>query len=162
MNDKQLQKELDRRNKLRQLETLEANDARAQSITVGTAGGGAIEITMRSSSGKFLWNTYQPVEVIELINQLAAGVGCHIQIVPRQDFSSWRNWEVSPEELEHARGVQPFPGVGHSPHPKSLGHKEYTAGMNLAPNIEPQEQENVAIKKTVNKRSPKRSRATSK
>ena len=43
MNDKELQKELDRRNKLRQLETLEANDSRAQAITVGTAGGGTVE-----------------------------------------------------------------------------------------------------------------------
>ena len=91
MNEKELQKELDKRHKLRQLETLEANDTRAQSVTVGTAGGGTVEITMRSPSGKFLWNTYQPVEVIELINQLAAGVGCHIQILPRQDFASWRD-----------------------------------------------------------------------
>ena len=53
MNDKELQKELDRRHKLRQLENLEANDTRAQSLTVGTAGGGSVEITMRSSSGRF-------------------------------------------------------------------------------------------------------------
>jgi|TARA_R110001606_G_scaffold394123_1_gene564735 hypothetical protein len=165
MNEKELQKELDKRHKLRQLETLEANDTRAQSVTVGTAGGGTVEITMRSPSGKFLWNTYQPVEVIELINQLAAGVGCHIQILPRQDFASWRDWKITPEELEHARGVQPFQGVGHSPHPKMLGREEYTAGMKqkvLSPIKEFQEKENVATKKAVNKRSTKRSRTSSK
>jgi hypothetical protein len=165
MNDKELQKELDRRHKLRQLENLEANDTRAQSLTVGTAGGGTVEITMRSSSGRFLWNTYQPVEIIEFINQLAAGIGCHIHILPRQDFASWRNWKVTPEELAHARGIQPLQGVGYSPHPKALGREEYTAGM--APKIMPptekvQEKENVATKKAVNKRSTKRSRTSTK
>ena len=165
MTEKELQKELDRRHKLRQLETLEANDTRAQSLTVGTAGGGTVEITMRSSAGRFLWNTYQPVEVVEFINQLAAGIGCHIHILPRQDFSSWRNWKVTPEELEHARGIQQFQGVGHSPHPKMLGREEYTAGMAqqiVAPKEEVQEKENVATKKAVNKRSTKRSRTAAK
>ena len=170
MNDKELQKELDRRNKLRQLETLEANDSRAQAITVGTAGGGTVEITMRSASGKFLWNTYQPVEVIELINQLAAGVGCHINILPRQDFASWRDWKVSSEELAHARGVQHFSGVGFSPFAKyhdddlerigaNMPHPENQAGRQK---IEAKEQENVATKKAVNKRTTKRSRSSTK
>jgi hypothetical protein len=165
MNEKELQKELDRRHKLRQLEALEANETRAQSLTVGTAGGGTVEITMRSSSGRFLWNTYQPVEVVEFINQLAAGIGCHIHILPRQDFASWRNWKVTPEELAHARSIQPFQGVGHSPHPKMLGKEEYTAGMAqqiVSPKEEVQEKENVATKKAVNKRNTKRSRSSTK
>ena len=164
MNDKELQKELDRRTKLRQLESLEANDTRAQSMTVGTAGGGTTEITMRSASGKFLWNTYQPVEVIEFIHQLAAGIGCHIQIVPRQDFASWRDWKMTPEELEHARGVQPLQGVGHSPHPKMLGREKYTAGMAqqiLSLTEEVQEKENVATKKAVNKRRTSKAKTAS-
>ena len=171
MNDKELQKELDRRHKLRQLETLEANNTRAQSLTIGTAGGGTVEITMRSSSGRFLWNTYQPVEVVELINQLAAGIGCHIHILPRQDFASWRDWKVSPEELAHARGIQPFQGVGWAPHPKievqafqevggKMPHPDEQVGR---PAIKVEtEKENVATKKAVNKRSTKRSRATAK
>jgi hypothetical protein len=165
MTEKELQKELDRRNKLRQLEALEANETRAQSLTVGTAGGGTVEVTMRSASGRFLWNTYQPVEVIEFINQLAAGIGCHIHILPRQDFASWRDWKVTPEELEHARGVQAFQGVGHSPFAKMLGREEFTAGMRqqvLPLTEEVQEKENVATKKAVNKRSTKRSRTPSK
>lgn len=165
MDDKELQKELDRRHKLRQLEALEANETRAQSLTVGTAGGGTVEITMRSSSGKFLWNTYQPVEIIEFINQLAAGVGCHIHILPRQDFASWRGWKMTPEELEFAKGVQPFQGVGHAPHPKQLGREEYTAGMRkdvLASELNTQEKEDVATAKAVNKRSIKQSRTSTK
>jgi hypothetical protein len=164
------QKELDRRNKLRQLENLEANDSRAQSITVGTAGGGTTEITMRSASGKFLWNTYQPVEVIELIHQLSANVGCHLQLVPRQDFAAWRDWKVSDEELAKARGIQHTPGVGFSPFPKYDAEKYLSNGANLPhpdeqvgrQKIEVKEQENVATKKAVNKRSTKRSRTTTK
>jgi hypothetical protein len=170
MNDKELKKELDRRNKLRQLEVLEANDTRAQSITVGTAGGGTTEITMRSASGRFLWNTYQPVEIIELIHQLSANVGCHLQLVPRQDFGAWRDWKVTPEELAHARGVQHMPGVGFSPFPKydeqeylnngaNMPHPDEQAGRQK---VEHKEQENVATKKAVNKRSTKRSRTSSK
>ena len=170
MNDKELQKELDRRHKLRQLETLEANNTRAQSLTVGTAGGGTVEITMRSASGKFLWNIYQPVEVIEFINQLAAGIGCHIHIMPRQDFASWRDWKVTPQELEHARGIQPLQGVGFSPFAKYIAEDYLERGSNLPhpdeqagkKKIAAKEKENVATKKAVNKRSTKRSRTSTK
>jgi len=176
MNDKELQKELNRRNKLRQLETLEANDTRAQSITVGTAGGGTVEITMRSQAGKFMWNTYQPVEVVELINQLAAGIGCHIHILPRKDFASWRDWKVSEEELAHFRGVQYMPGIGFAPHAKLDWDGQY-AGVGNTPFRDneqslldrrrgttplPKEKENVAIEEAVNKRTTKRSRSPSK
>lgn len=169
MNDKELQKELDRRHKMRQLENLEASDTRAQSLMIGTAGGGTTEITMRSASGKFLWNTYQPVEVIELIHQLSANVGCHLQLVPRKDFASWRDWKVSEEELAHARGVQHFPGAGFPPFVNDMSASNQV-GANLPhPNeqagrqkIEVKEQEDVATKKAVNKRSTKRSRSSSK
>lgn len=163
MTEKQLQKEIEKRHKLHQLKALEANNSRAQSITVGTAGGGTIEITMRSAGGDFLWNTYQPVEIVELINQLAAGIGCHIHIIPREDFASWRNWQVSEKELAHARGIQHQPAIGFPPFAKSLTNGEYVAGMreNL-PEPESQEKEHVATKKAVNKRSTKRRRATAK
>ena len=168
MNDREFKKEFNRRQRLQQLEAMEANESRAQSIAVGTAGGGSVDITMRGTTGKFLWNVYQPVEVIELINQLAAGIGCHIQIVPRQDFASWRDWKVTPEELERFRGVQPFQGVGHAPHSKidvqafkeiggNLPHSNEQAGL-PKPKIRVEtEKENVATKKAVNKRSTKRS-----
>lgn len=82
---------------------------RARSITVGTSFGGTTEIGMRANDGTFIWSPMQPVEVVELIHQLAANVGCHIQLAPRRDFSSWRNWQVTEEERAHLNGFPPFP-----------------------------------------------------
>jgi hypothetical protein len=82
---------------------------RARSVTVGTAFGGTTEIGMRCNDGRFIWALMQPVEVIELIHQLAANVGCHLQLAPRRDFSSWRDWRVSEEERLHLNGHPPFP-----------------------------------------------------
>lgn len=84
-----------------------ANTNRARSVTVGTAFGGTTELTMRSDTGS-TWCVLQPVEVIELIHQLAANVGCHLQLKPREDFSSWRDWKVTEEEKLHYNGHAPF------------------------------------------------------
>ena len=164
MTEKELKEELAKRQRIRQLENLEANDSRAQSVTIGTAGGGTTEITMRGVNGTFLWNVYQPVEVVELINQLAANIGCHIHILPRNDFASWRDWRVSEEELEHARGgVHALQGVGFPPFVNDMSpHRKI--GLEK-PTVEPDkitEKKNVATKKAVNKRSTKRSRSSSK
>ena len=169
MNAKEIQKEIELKQKLRQLEAMESNDSRAQSITIGTAGGGTTEITMRGMNGTFLWNAYQPVEVIELIHQLSANVGCHLQLVPRNDFASWRDWKVTPEELAHARGEQYLPGVGFPPFVNDMSpHNQVGANLPTPDEqpgrkkVEAKEKENVATKKAVNKRTTKRSRATSK
>ena len=149
----------------------EAEDQRrrSRSITVGTAFGGTTEVTMRGGGGNFLYCIMQPVEVIELIHQLSANVGCHLQLVPRQDFASWRDWKVSPEELAHARGIQHMPGVGFAPKVNDMApHSQ--VGANLpSPDEQPgrkqikvEEKENVATKKAVNKRSTKRSRTSAK
>jgi hypothetical protein len=87
----------------------ESNLSRARSITVGTAFGGTTEVSMRSEGGQSLWCLMQPVEVTELIHQLAANIGCHIAIKPRDDFSSWREWRVSEAEKKHLNGHAPFP-----------------------------------------------------
>ncbi len=85
------------------------NDNRAQSMTIGSCGGGTTEISMRGVYGQNLWNAYQPVEVIEIINQLSAAIGCHIHIQPREDFSSWRTWrEMTEEDKKHLNGFPPF------------------------------------------------------
>ena len=91
------------------LENREGDFNRARSITVGTTFGGTTEIGMRCNDGRFVWSVMQPVEVIELIHQLAANVGCHINLAPRRDFSSWRDWRVSEEERLHLNGHPPFP-----------------------------------------------------
>lgn len=69
---------------------------RARSVTVGTCFGGICEIMLRGSSGTVLWCPLQQFEVVELIDQLAASVGCTVVVTPKNDFSSWRNWRTVP------------------------------------------------------------------
>jgi hypothetical protein len=87
---------------------IEADKNRAHTVSVGHSGGGSIEIMMRGYGGSYLFNVYQPVEVIELINQLSACIGCHIHIQPRNDFSSWREWNISDDEIERLGEHPPF------------------------------------------------------
>tara|TARA_R110002072_G_scaffold54232_4_gene142399 strand:+ start:4122 stop:4652 length:531 start_codon:yes stop_codon:yes gene_type:complete len=170
LTTKQINEELKRLEKVAELRSKTSNDSRAQSINIGTAGGGATEITMRGVHGDFLWNVYQPVEVIELINQLAAGIGCHIAIQPRKDFASWREWKHDSDHLPFMGvSVAPFANMwpdfaSHPPISRETGGNlpspEEQPG--LKPKLEVKEKENVATKKAVNKRSAKRSRTTSK
>jgi hypothetical protein len=143
---------------------------RARSVTVGTSFGGTNEITMRRIDGLFTYAVLQPVETIELIHQLAAGIGCHIHIVPRKDFGSWRDWKYTEEELAHYRGVQPFPGVGHPPHPNDLSVHAEKGRVLPAPNQQPglqpalmarseSNEQTVATQKTVGRKRTKRAAA---
>ena len=163
-----LEREIHFKMKERQLAAMGQEDNRAQGITIGLAGGGTTEITMRGVTGGYLWNVYQPVEVVELINQLAANIGCHIHIRPRNDFSSWRQWkEISDEEREALNGFPPFSedysdgfrlGTG-SPVLPSQKNQPITR---ISYEPENKDQKDVATKKTVNKRSAKRSRTAAK
>lgn len=89
------------------ISAMKATLDRANSLTVGTCFGGVIEIIMRKHDGSITWVPMQPVEVIELIHQLAASAGCHIHIKPRKDFSSWRQWNDETELLPN-NGWPPF------------------------------------------------------
>ena len=106
--------EVRRLEKLRQmeaemdLENRESNRSRARSITVGTAFGGTAEIMMRGDGGRHLWCVMQPGEVVELIHQLAANVGCNADLKPRNDFASWRDWRVSEADKKALNGNVPF------------------------------------------------------
>jgi len=133
---------------------LKSNAQRARSVTTGTAFGGVVEVAMRGDGGDALWCLLQPVEAIELINQLAAGIGCHIAIKPREDFSSWRGWnsaDTGPLMLNsHAPFSNPVPiadavGAKLPPPEKQPGMKLTRSAKNV-----------VAIKKTVNRRNTKR------
>ncbi len=109
MTNEELQAKLQELDRERQLESSLANSSRAQSITVGNAGSGAVELTMRSNNGQFLWRVCQPVEIVELIHQLSASIGCRMMLQPRADFSSWREWkEIDEKEREHLNGWPPF------------------------------------------------------
>jgi len=75
-----------------ELASLKQNQTRARSLSVGTAGGGVIELNMRGDYSS-LWYQMQPTEAIEIIGQLAAASGVEIAMRPRQDFASWRSWD---------------------------------------------------------------------
>lgn len=72
--------------------SMKQNRFRARSVTVGTAFGGIPEIVLRSD-GATVHAQMQPTEVVELIEQLAAGVGVEVAMRPKQNFASWRGWE---------------------------------------------------------------------
>lgn len=91
-----------------EVENAESNLNRSRSITVGTTFGGTTEVSMRGNGNRFLYSILQPVEVLELIHQLAANIGCHIAVKPRDDFGSWREWRVSDAEKKHLGDHPPF------------------------------------------------------
>lgn len=72
--------------------SIKQNQFRARSITVGTAFGGIPEVVIRSD-GATVHAQMQPTEVVELIEQLAAGIGVEIAMRPKENFASWRGWE---------------------------------------------------------------------
>ena len=55
-----------------------------------------------------LWYLLQPVEAVEIIQQLAASAGLEIAIRPRQDFASWRSWDTSLPGSVHWMGAAPW------------------------------------------------------
>jgi hypothetical protein len=81
------------------------NRNRARSFTVGTAFGGAIEVSLRGDHSN-LWCILQPVEVIEMMEQLAAAVGVQIAMRPKNDFSTWRGWDDTMVENKYWIGTQ--------------------------------------------------------
>lgn len=87
---------LDRKARLKSKKMM---DERANSICVGSATGGITEIVMRSNSNS-MWHQMQPVEVVEFIRTLSESIGLEVAIRPRNDFSSWRSWDLSnPDEI---------------------------------------------------------------
>lgn len=89
-----------------ELKHIESNRNRARSVTVGTAFGGVVEVMMRSEFG-YMFALLQPVEAIEIIEQLAAGCGIEIAMRPKQNFSTWRGWETT-EDNVYVKGSAPF------------------------------------------------------
>lgn len=104
---KELEKKMRELEERMSIENRTGDLCRARSITVGTSFGGTSEVMMRGNNG-YMWCILQPVEVVELINQLAANVGVEVAMRPRQDFATWRNWRVTDEQREHLNGHPPF------------------------------------------------------
>lgn len=158
MNKKEMQAKLDAIHAQQQIKCHEEALNRARSVTVGTAFGGSTELTMRGMGSTFTYAILQPVEVVELIHQLAANIGCHLNLQPRGDFASWRDWNHTEDELNHFRGLQSMPGVGHPPHSRvHPPHPQKLAKLE----IKEERQHAVATKKVINKRSPKQPPAAS-
>jgi hypothetical protein len=141
------------------LKTLKSNASRARSVTVGTAFGGVTEISLRGDGGDALWCLLQPVEVTELIHQLAGNIGCHINIQPRKDFASWREWR------EDTTGL--LGGSTKPPHPNELATYHNVGAVLPAPEQQPglntkkrvrnkNEYETLAVEKSINPRKSKR------
>lgn len=168
-----------------QVRAMEQEAHRAQAITIGKTGACSTEITLRGVDGNYLFGVYHPAEVIELINQLSANIGCHIHIKPRDDFASYREWkELGEDDLAHLNGWAPFPEmVSNYPaigkgalsldrpfrfqDPKLLSEFKAKIEEQLKLQAEAEavskEKENaVATKKAVNQRSTKRSRTATK
>ena len=142
-----------------ELRNIKSNASRARSVTIGTAFGGVTEISLRGESGDVLWCLLQPVEVTELIHQLAGNIGCHINIQPRKDFASWREWKDDTTGL--------IAGSNHPPHPNDLAvyHNvgavlpapEQQTGLNIKKRIRNKnEHETLAVEKSINPRKYKR------
>ena len=140
------------------LKDIKSNQERARSITVGTAFGGTTEISMRGDGGAVLWCLLQPVEVTELIHQLASNIGCHLAIKPREDFASWRDWKVTDQERISLNGWAPF--VNDMAPYQQIGAKlpapEHQPGLNNTNTNLRNKDEPLAITKTINKRKSKR------
>lgn len=110
MTQEEMQEQIAALQQQMQLKSVAADRNRAQTVSVGKLGCGETEISMRGVDGTYLFNIYHPAEVVELIHQLAANIGCHIMLKPRDDFASWREWkEVTDEDRQHLNGWAPFP-----------------------------------------------------
>ena len=180
MKNSEAKKKLQEIQNAQNVENLMSNINRARSITVGTAFGGTTELMMRSDGGRHIYCIMQPVEVIELLHQLSANVGCHLQLKPRDDFSSWREWRVSDAEKKHLQGHAPFVndmavfqqlGASHFDQDKAeaivkdnLAQKEYGYINGAAIRKSSKKRisnEAVATKETINERTAKRATKTS-
>jgi hypothetical protein len=155
MTDDQLKQRLKELEEYKLLRDRMAASTRAVSITVGTCFGGTTEVAMRGESGQTLWCVMQPVEVIELIHQLSANIGCHIAVKPREDFASWRQWKAT-DHMIAGNGWPPFVNdmAPHSQVGANLPPPEQQPGLKLS---DDRSTENVmAIEKPKNRRSIKR------
>jgi len=142
--------ERQRKMQLQQLANdLESMNNRARSVSVGTAFGGAVDLTMRRPDGVCTYAILQPVEAIEVLHQLAAAVGCHLNLQPRQDFSSWRVWKnlESHNCNSETKNAQPH-SLSHTPQPEILQENIYKGREMPMPEQQPGLQPALMAKET--------------
>ena len=170
MNKTQFNKKIDDINRNMSAESRMGDLRRARSVTVGTAFGGTTELMLRGNDGNVIWAIMQPVEVVELIHQLAANVGCHIHLQPRNDFASWRNWKNTDEEIKHYRyggAALLSPGPGHPPQVNDMSPHQNKGQVLPTPEQQPglqpammarseSNEQTVATQKTIGRKRTKR------
>lgn len=105
--------------------------ARARSITTGTAFGGTVEVTLRNEFTT-MYALMQPVEVVEFIEQLAAGCGIEIAMRPKQNFTSWRGWNIDEDNINvYMKGSAPW-SIDGQEHIRKLSAARQDAELELA------------------------------
>jgi len=81
---------------------------RARSVTAGPAGGGLVEIAMRTDH-VMAYQLFNPGEILELIRSLSALVGVDPgEMQPRGGFEQWRGWRLEdrrPGSEAYAGGI---------------------------------------------------------
>jgi hypothetical protein len=90
-----------------QIANIGQNRTRARSLTIGTTTGGIVEVHMRGDFSS-LWYLLNPVEAVEIMQQFAAACGVEIAMRPKQDFSTWRSWDLSLPGETHWIGAAPW------------------------------------------------------
>ena len=88
----ELRKQIELECVINELDSLKDSRHRSRNLTVGTCFGGVVNVAMNNEH-YHMYCQLQPTEAIEIIEQLAAGVGVEIAMRPKQNFASWRGWE---------------------------------------------------------------------
>lgn len=102
-----IRKEIEQIHELNELASLKSTQSRARSATIGSATGGLIEIVMRGDV-QTMWYVMNPVEAVEMLEQLASACGLEILKRPKQDFSAWRSWDLEQPNAVHWKGAAPW------------------------------------------------------
>lgn len=102
-----IRQEIEEIYELNELASLKANQNRARSITCGQTSGGVIEIVIRSDTNT-LFYICNPVEAVELMESIAAACGLEILKRPKQDFTSWRSWDLEQPDGAAWKGAAPW------------------------------------------------------
>jgi len=129
---------------------------RARGITVGTAFGGTVEIGLRRADGNTTYAILQPVEAIEILHQLAACVGCHLQLKPREDFASWRDWRTDEFGRHKLTDHPPIAQIPEEAQKRAIMPPTAHPAEKGTPSTRTRRNKNVvAIEKTVDRRNVK-------
>lgn len=91
-NKKTFEKEANQIHHQQHYNSLVSNLTRGRSILCGTAFGGITEISIRADANEHLWVMLSEMEVCDLIYQLAACIGCEVDVKPRNHFLNNRPW----------------------------------------------------------------------